>query len=186
MTVRHDHSRPHLRRTVFRMALPTMAAWSLLSSCATRPPAPQAPTPAPQVNSGLRPSDHPYHPGNCGEFCGVIHVCAAMADHEDLSQTLCGISRCETGDKCRGNLDSPTGRFRGPFQFLPQTWNAQCKPIFAQKHFADCTKKGAIHDTCCATICAAEIVAQGGLANWPSCGKRATAHRGQKRHSGVG
>lgn len=113
-----------------------------------------------------------FHAGNCAEFCEVIQSCASMTHHEELAGKLCRISRCETGNKCRGNLDSPNGLFHGPFQFLPATWNSQCHPIFSRRHLTRCLGRKAIQDTCCATICAAEMVARGGIGNWPVCGHR--------------
>lgn len=140
-----------------------------IAGCSHVPSTPATHEPGPPA---LQASQNPpsYHPGNCNEFCGVIHACAKQADHEEMSGQLCRISRCETGNKCRGSLDSPSRKFRGPFQFLTQTWNRRCRPIFLRKKIEGCSGKGAIHDTCCSTICAAEIIAQGGIGNWPTCG----------------
>jgi hypothetical protein len=113
----------------------------------------------------------------CGEFCETIQSCAAKADHADLGPLLCGIARCETGNKCVGRITSPNGLYRGPFQFVSSTWTSLCYPIFSRKGVRGCSSASAMHDTCCSSICAAEMIAtrsNGGLRNWPVCSKKAT------------
>jgi hypothetical protein len=109
--------------------------------------------------------------GNCASFCHEIQACAKRAHHASLGRRLCAVARCETGDKCRAELDSPRARYQGAFQFSPATWNASCEPYFERLRLEECRSGDAIHDLCCATMCAAEMVAAGGIGNWPVCGR---------------
>ena len=107
----------------------------------------------------------------CDPFCSEIAACAKASDLEIDQELLCKIARCETGDRCRAAIDSPNRHYRGPFQYSRQTWRTQCGPIFRRKHLASCTGYTSMHDLCCATTCAAEMVAHGGRGNWPVCGR---------------
>lgn len=118
-------------------------------------------------------------PGDCGVFCRTIAACAARANHPKLAPVLCRTARCETGDKCTGEIESRGGRYFGPFQFGEATWAAKCEPLFARRHLDSCARGDAIFDVCCAAYCAAEIVARGGIDNWPVCGKRAIHRRAE-------
>ncbi len=84
------------------------------------------------------------------------------------------MARCETG--CRTGARSPSGKYRGPFQFVASTWRGVCQKIFREKKITGCSGKKSVHDTCCTAMCSAEIIASnrnGGLRNWPSCGREA-------------
>jgi hypothetical protein len=112
----------------------------------------------------------------CTELCDVIESCAAKVDHVELSNLLCKVARCETGETCKKRIRSPSGKFHGPFQFLPATWRKICHPLFKRKGIAGCRGKNAMSDPCCATMCVAEMIADnlnGGLKNWPACGRKA-------------
>ena len=109
--------------------------------------------------------------GDCGDFCREIRRCAREGGHASLGARLCHIARCETGDKCIARIDSPGGHHKGPFQFITPTWDSRCPAIFLRHHIERCRGKEAIYDLCCATICAAEMVAEGGAGNWPHCGR---------------
>jgi hypothetical protein len=118
----------------------------------------------------------PAAPLNCQRLCHEIDTCAATADHAPLSDLLCDVARCETGDRCLPGVRSPSSLYRGPFQFSARSWRSLCRPVFHRRHLSRCDRKGAIYDTCCATICAADLIADdtnGGLKNWPTCGPRA-------------
>ena len=80
------------------------------------------------------------------------------------------MARCETGNKCISQIDSPSGKYQGPFQFSPATWKSQCVPIFSKRHIDECSGKDKIRELCCASMCAAEMIANGGSFNWPRCG----------------
>jgi hypothetical protein len=117
-------------------------------------------------------SRKPQVPASCGNFCSTIDRCAKESGHVDLSEKLCTIARCETGDKCRGHITSGSSMYHGPFQYSERTWNASCPAIFKRKGFNSCLREGSMNDVCCATICAAEMIDKGGIGNWPVCGKR--------------
>jgi hypothetical protein len=135
------------------------------------------------VGSIARPVAAETKPTGCERLCHTIDACAAKTDHADLGDLLCDVARCETGDRCLANARSPSGAYHGPFQFWPTTWRSLCRPIFKKRKLAHCKKKGAIYDTCCATICAADLIASdtnGGLKNWPTCGPRAREAASQR------
>lgn len=114
----------------------------------------------------------------CGEMCQQIETCAAKVKRQDLSKFLCHMATCEVGKLCRAKeIRSPNGLFRGPFQFTTGTWRSICQPLFKRDAIDGCSGAKSIYDPCCATMCAAEIVAHdlnGGLKNWPICSKEAT------------
>ena len=115
-------------------------------------------------------------PEACDDLCGRIEACSALVDHADLSNLLCRVARCETGETCKKDMRSPNGIYRGPFQFSRRTWRVICSPMFKAKKIKGCAGKEAISEPCCATMCVAEMVAEnlnGGLKNWPACGRKA-------------
>ena len=114
----------------------------------------------------------------CDNLCDTIHTCAARIEREEHAKLLCLVAKCETGNKCKSKIRSPNGKYKGAFQFLPRTWKSLCVPMFKKRKITSCLGKDGSYDSCCATMCAAEIVAtqaNGGLRNWPHCGKRALA-----------
>lgn len=148
-------------------------AISMISGCATAPPSPEAPShekAVPTVKPTEKRKTSPL-PRRCKGMCAEIDRCAAESGHSDLSQRLCELARCETGDKCFSRIRSPNGRYRGVFQFSKRTWRSQCGPIFRRKNIKACAGPKAIFETCCSTICAAELIAAGGIGNWPTCGQ---------------
>src|ERR1041385_219175 len=132
-----------MRQTAMRCLLAT-GLLLLLAACASTPR-----------------RTEPTH-GGCGDFCDEIRRCARKAGHPGLGKRLCHIAECETGNKCVAHIDSPGGHHKGPFQFITPTWESQCPPVFARHHIDGCGGRDAIYDLCCASICAAEIVAGGG------------------------
>ena len=85
-----------------------------LAGCATAPKNQHPPNSAVEALSGISKSDSSP---SCDAFCKTITACATEAGHPTLADRLCKIARCETGDKCRGRLVSPTRKYKGPFQF---------------------------------------------------------------------
>jgi hypothetical protein len=144
-----------------------------LSGCASRPV---------KYDGAAEPAVGAEKPGvpkeelspRCESFCGTIRICAEKNGHEDLSELMCGIARCETGDKCSGRIDSLRRRYRGAFQFSPRTWRSLCGPIFDRINRRACKPSRSIYDICCASECAAEILSRDGIGNWPACGKKAS------------
>jgi hypothetical protein len=111
---------------------------------------------------------------DCGEFCEKIQACSKKAGHPKLGRQLCKLARCETGSKCTGDIASLNGLYFGAFQFSRQTWKSRCPLLFERLKMADqCSGDDAIYDVCCASICSAEIIADGGANNWPVCRHKA-------------
>src|SRR3954470_18343341 len=67
---------------------------------------------------------------SCAPFEKEIRACAVRSKHKRLSGLLARIARCETGNKCTGQIDSPNGLYHGPFQYATGTWDSVCRPIF--------------------------------------------------------
>lgn len=116
----------------------------------------------------------------------MIEACADKVAHKDLGRTLCHIAACESGKFCgKKEVRSPSGKFHGPFQFVRGTWKSVCQPIFKAKGIKSCSGKKSIYDTCCTSMCAAELVADnvnGGIRNWPHCGPAAERAVASERH----
>jgi hypothetical protein len=109
----------------------------------------------------------------CQSLCDEIRSCAGEIGQEKQADLLCHLAKCETGNKCVSEIRSPSGKFRGAFQFSKQTWKSVCHPVFKKRNLKECLGTRGADDPCCATQCAAEIVAtkaNGGLRNWPHCG----------------
>jgi hypothetical protein len=159
-----------------------LLALLLLAGCASTPkkspPATAAPAPG-KTAKGAIPGEGEEEPefpdpqGDCRKFCDIIKTCATRAKHPKLASLLCRIARCETGGKCTGMLDSKRQLYMGPFQYNEVTWRERCLPLFERKQLDECAGDDAIYDVCCATICAADMIGKGGIAQWPRCGKRA-------------
>lgn len=150
------------------LRLPLALLLLFLAGCASEPrvkEAPTAPTPPPQ-----RPREETR--GDCNRFCEIIAQCAAKGHREKYARRLCRTARCETGQKCTGDIESPNGRYRGAFQFAAATWLEKCDRVFARRGMEECRPFEGAYDLCCATVCAAEIFAHGGSRNWPTCGRR--------------
>jgi hypothetical protein len=108
----------------------------------------------------------------CSLFCEKIQSCAAKSGHPELSELLCSLARCETGNKCIYDIRSRRARYKGAFQFSGATWRTQCYPIFRRKGMNHCLNSKKVYDPCCSTACSAEIISRGGLFNWPGCTKK--------------
>lgn len=149
------------------------AALLLSASCATEPKRPRADG-VPSETSREKTSDDLIRLSpRCENLCETIHSCASKSGHEDLSETMCKIALCETGRKCTTKIDSPGRRYRGVFQFSPRSWKGLCGPIFTKKGMSACSTPESMYEVCCATACTGELIAQGGIGNWPHCGKKA-------------
>jgi hypothetical protein len=112
----------------------------------------------------------------CERFCERIAACPGVNADSRVEALLCGIARCETGNKCIASIRSPGGRYQGAFQFARATWQSICYPVFdARRGMAACRRPEARNDLCCAAVCAREMLGRDerGLRNWPVCGKRA-------------
>ena len=108
----------------------------------------------------------------CSYFCDTIRACASQSGHENLSDLLCSIAKCETGNKCIYQIKSKRGRYKGPFQFSGATWRSQCNRILIQMGMIACMDSKKVFDPCCSATCAAEMISNGGLFNWPGCQKK--------------
>jgi hypothetical protein len=150
--------------------LPFVLALFFVSGCASKPKRHEETTPVATHEIAPRAT----LPPQCENFCEKIHSCAKKAGHEELGDLMCGIARCETGDKCIGHLDSSRRRYRGAFQFSPRTWRSLCGPVFTRLKVPVCRTSKSMYDICCASMCTAEVIAQGGIGNWPVCGERAS------------
>jgi hypothetical protein len=144
-----------------------------LSACASKPKRNNVPVGAPSGHEIPAQPEAKLSP-RCEGFCKTIRGCAAKAGHEDLADLMCGIARCETGNKCTGPINSPGRRYRGAFQFSPRSWRGLCGPVFTRKKLPGCKPGKSMYDVCCASICTAELLSQGGIGNWPACGKKAS------------
>jgi hypothetical protein len=173
-------------KTVSRLVLTLSCAAALaLSGCAHKP------TRGGQPDTGGASTQHEGSekskasgpglgpvPRQCTGFCGKIQACAKKDGHEELGELLCAIARCETGDKCTGQINSSGARYRGAFQFSTRTWRSQCGPIFRAKKMKSCELKKSMYDLNCATVCSAEIISSGvngGIRNWPACGRKVSS-----------
>lgn len=113
----------------------------------------------------------------CLEQCEAITSCAAKMKRPEQARTLCHISACESGKFCgKKVVRSPNGLYHGPFQFGKPTWKSVCQKLFKERKITGCAGKRSIYDTCCTSMCAAELIAaeiNGGIKNWPVCGPAA-------------
>lgn len=117
----------------------------------------------------------------CAEQCEQIQSCAAKVNRAEQGRVLCHIAACESGKFCAKTaankpVRSPNGLYHGPFQFSRGTWRSICQPIFAKNKLAECRKKNSIYNSCCNSMCAAEIIGaevNRGIQNWPRCGPAA-------------
>lgn len=103
----------------------------------------------------------------CGEFCRQLDRCLGSEYDDALKTQLCELARCESG--CRARVRAAAG-YEGAFQFARQTWRGVCGPIFDRRNLPHCRDVEARNDLCCASTCAAEMIAGGGIRHWPTCG----------------
>ena len=113
----------------------------------------------------------------CAEQCEQIQSCATKAHRADQGRVLCHIAACESGKFCgKKEVRSPNGLYHGPFQFGRPTWKSVCQPLFKKTGITTCSGKRSIYDTCCTSMCAAEVIGaelNNGIKNWPRCGPAA-------------
>lgn len=128
-------------------------------------------TSADSVPSGPQRKTRDVPSKNCLFFCDEIAGYAAEFGHTELSETLCRIATCETGKKCRAKIVSPTGKYRGPFQFSKASWRHNCSVFFTQLNLDECRQSSGMQNLRCATACSAEMISKGKIASWPHCGK---------------
>lgn len=104
----------------------------------------------------------------CGEFCRKLDACLGSEFDEALKTKLCELARCESG--CRARVRAAAG-YEGAYQYAARTWRGVCGPIFDRRGLDHCRGEDARNDLCCASVCAAEMIAEGGIRHWPTCGK---------------
>lgn len=73
--------------------------------------------------------------------------------YEQMGEAGVRLCRCESG--CNPNAVSPSGKYRGIFQFDRPTWSGNCVgDVFDYKAQTDCTKK---------------LIDKGQIGRWPTC-----------------
>jgi hypothetical protein len=104
----------------------------------------------------------------CGTFCAKLDACLGTKYSDEAKYQLCELARCESG--CRPGATSPAG-YVGPFQYAAKTWKSICGPVFDRDGLERCKPSSSMTDVCCSATCAADMIAQGGIRNWPTCGR---------------